>query len=272
MFATHLVLDQIPPPSALSHIHTAQSTNSGSNQQANHSVASDGTHYFVGAALPAIPTKIIEKIESGAFIELSDLLPEHLGHTEPDEDPKSKSKHRPVTSITQWLQCFAVYTAVISKKQPHRVMDLMGYQILIIEAYHEYRNDSWLNYDRRFRLRAASQPGRSWAAIDSTIWNLAFAGQAKATRCNHCFSFAHSTSNCHLSGYNTEKKLLTPPVHTFYPAKSFRGQPICYKWNNSRFPDCPHHNCRFAHICYICASNPQAADVNHKAVFCPAKQ
>ena len=35
MFATYLVLDQIPPPSALSHIHTAQFTNSGSNQQAN---------------------------------------------------------------------------------------------------------------------------------------------------------------------------------------------------------------------------------------------
>ena len=220
MFATHLVLDQIPPPSALSHIHTAQFTNSGSNQQANHSVASDGTHYFVGAALPAIPTKIIEKIESGAFTKLSDLLLEHLGHAEPDEDPKSKSKHRPVTSITQWLQCFAVYTAVISKKQPHRVMDLMGYQILIIEAYHEYRNDSWLNYDRRFRLRAASQPGRSWAAIDSTIWNLAFAGQAKATRCNHCFSFAHSTSNCHLSGYNTEKKLLTRQSVPFIQPKA----------------------------------------------------
>ena len=170
MFATHLVLDQIPPPSDLSHIHTAQFTNSGSNQQ-THPVASDGTptHYFVGTALSAIPTKLVEKIESGAFIELSDLLPEHLGHAEPDEDSKSKSKHRPVSSITQWLHCFAVSTAVISKKQPNQVMDLMGYQILTIEAYHEYRNNSWLNYDCHFRPRAASQPGRSWAAVDSTI-------------------------------------------------------------------------------------------------------
>ena len=106
MFATHLVLDQIPPPSGLSHIHIAQLTNNGSNQQPNHPVASDGTptHYFVGAALPAIPAKLVEKIESGAFIELCDLLPEHLGHAEPDEDPKSKSKHRPTSSITQWLQ------------------------------------------------------------------------------------------------------------------------------------------------------------------------
>ena len=165
----------------------------------------------------------------------------------------------------------ATYTAVISKKQPYRVMDLMGYQILIIEAYHEYRSNAWLNYDRRFHLRAASQPGRSWAAIDSTIWNLAFAGQAKATRCNHCFSFAHSTSNCNLSGNNSETKPLFPSGHTHYPAKSFRGQPICYKWNNSKLPGCPHRNCHFEHICYICASNPQAKDVDHKAVFCPAQ-
>ena len=253
MFATHLVLDQIPPLSGLSHIHTAQLTNNGSNQQPNHPVASDGipTHYFVGAALPAIPAKLVEKIESGAFIELSDLLPEHLGHAEPDEDSKSKSKHRPTSSITQWLQCFAAYTAVISKKQPYQVMDLMGYQILIIEAYHEYRSNAWLNYDRRFHLRAASQPGRSWAAIDSTIWNLAFAGQAKATRCNHCFSFAHSTSNCNLSGNNSEIKPLFPSGHTHYPAKSFRSQPICYKWNNSKLPGCSHRNCRFEHICML---------------------
>ena len=58
------VLDQIPPPSGLSHIHTAQLTNNGSNQQPNHPFASDGTptHYFVEAALPAIPAKLVEKL------------------------------------------------------------------------------------------------------------------------------------------------------------------------------------------------------------------
>ena len=64
----------------------------------------------------------------------------------------------------------------------------------------------WLNYDRRFHLRVAVQPRRSWAAIDSTIWNLAFAGQAKATQCSHCFSFAHCTSRCHLNEEQPVKK------------------------------------------------------------------
>ena len=91
----------------------------------------------------------------------------------------------PVFSITQWLQRFAVYTAVVTRKQPSRVVDLMGYQILLLEAYHNYRNDSWLHYDQRYHLQAASQPGRKWAYIDTTSWNLAFAGEAKVNRCHY---------------------------------------------------------------------------------------
>ena len=38
--------------------------------------------------------------------------------------------------------------------------------------------------------------GSAWARIDSTLWNLAFTGQAKAQRCKLCFSLAHSASDC----------------------------------------------------------------------------
>ena len=44
---------------------------------------------------------------------MSDLLSEHLGQAALEKDSKSKSSHHPVSTITQWLQCFAVYTAVI---------------------------------------------------------------------------------------------------------------------------------------------------------------
>ena len=72
---------------------------------------------------------------------MSDLSPEHLGQVALEDDPKSKSRYRPVSNITQWLQCFAVYTAVITRKHLSWVVDLMGYQILILEAYN-YKNDS----------------------------------------------------------------------------------------------------------------------------------
>ena len=267
-------MNQFPPPSALSHINTVPTAHEGRIQPLQDPTTPDNgsTHYFVGDVLPAVPPKLVERIESGAFIEMSDLLPEHLGQAPLEEDPKAKSKHRPVSSITQWLQCFAVYTAVIARKQPSRVVDLMGYQILILEAYHTYRNDSWLDYDRHFRLRVAAQPGWNWASINSTSWNLAFSSETKVDHCKHCFSFAHSTSSCQANGDTPEKKNTVSFNRPFYPSKFFRGCPIYYKWNESKLPNCPHHNCCFEHVCYICMSDPHAKSVEHKAVFCPSKQ
>ena len=36
------------------------------------------TTSFLGAALPPVPHKLVEKIESGAFVEMGELLPSHL--------------------------------------------------------------------------------------------------------------------------------------------------------------------------------------------------
>ena len=65
----------------------------------------------------------MEKIESGAFVEMGDLLPSRLGL---DDAAKSTQKHGRITNIMEWLQSFAVYVSVIARKQP-RVPDLMGY-------------------------------------------------------------------------------------------------------------------------------------------------
>ena len=62
----------------------------------------------------------------------------------------------------EWLQSFAVYVSVIARKQPQRVPDLMGYQVLILEASSEYKNDC------------------SWSNIDTTLWLLAFSGQSQS--------------------------------------------------------------------------------------------
>ena len=87
------------------------------------------------------PPSLVQKIESGAFIELGDLLSNHLGF---EETVGSKSKQHPITNISEWLQAFTVYVSVIARKQPQRVPDLMGYQILMLEASNEYQGNCWL--------------------------------------------------------------------------------------------------------------------------------
>ena len=185
------------------------------------------------------------------------LLPERLSTSSADEDTKGKRMKRSL-SILEWLQAYSIYVAVMSSKFPNRIPDLMGYQSLIIEAHLECKNDCWIGYDRRFRQQAASQPDRPWAAVEPTLWNLAFAGQAKSSRCKHCFSLSHQSAECELSPE------LLPKTY-----QNTQRRLICFRWNETTGPSCPYPNCKFLHICYICARNPAITNVSHKAIHCP---
>ena len=96
-----------------------------------------------GTMLPPVLTFLVTKIESGAFIEMGDLIPTRLRL---DDTVRSKLRCF-VTNISKWLQAFTVYVSVIAKKQPHHAADLMEHQILILEASNKYCNDCWLGYD-----------------------------------------------------------------------------------------------------------------------------
>ena len=129
----------------------------------------------IGEGLPPVPGKLITKLESGQFIESAELQPDRLGITAASDDDgskASKSKNNPITSITEWIQCFGIYTAVLLMFQLHRVADLLGYQRLILQSYMEFRGDHWLGYDCTFRLKAATQKDLKWATMDSTLWSL----------------------------------------------------------------------------------------------------
>ena len=218
-----------------------------------------------GMVLPPVPTSLVEKSESGAFIEIGDLIPTHLGL---DDTARSKLRHS-VTNISEWLQAFTVYVSVIAKKQPNHVPDLMGYQILILEASNESCNDCWLGYDRRFRQLAASRSNCKWSDMDSTLWNMAFTAQARTGQCVYCFSLFHASKHCELTsdgGVNTEPQYLrsrrtVPRSHRL----------ICCHWNEGHTPNCSFPNCRYEHICSLCTFNPEATDVHHRAVYCPCR-
>ena len=57
-----------------------------------------------GSSIPPVPPSLVQKIESGAFIELGDL---DLGF---EETVGSKCELHPITNISEWLQAFAVYS------------------------------------------------------------------------------------------------------------------------------------------------------------------
>jgi len=190
--------------------------------------------------LPPIPAKLVKRIQDGSFVEMSELLPDFLRRASlPDEISKSfKPRPQSVGNIVEWVRCFGSYIAVISRSQPHRVADLLGYQNLVITSHLDFPDFKWEEYDREFRLLASVSPISQWSVMDSTKWNMA-------------------------------KRSTIPDVIQQPPLLNAK---ICLAWNENPSPGCPHRSCKFEHICYRCVNAPGIANKRHKAIFCPNKE
>ena len=188
-------MGQLPPPNNLQHVAKIQK-DPLSNSQCH--TYKELTGVQIGAGLPPVPQKLVQKIQSGEYVNISELLPEQLGlsdiklSSEKQQGPKKKA----ISNILEWVQYFAIYVSVIAIKEPQRTPDLLCYMNFIIEAHREYSGDAWQGYNRRFRQRAAMTTKLEWDVIDTTLWNLAFTGHAYAGRCKHCFSLSHSHDSC----------------------------------------------------------------------------
>ena len=161
---------------------------------------------------------------------------------------------------------YNTYMAVISRKEPGRIPDLLAYETLIIEAHMEYSGDAWLGYDRRFRQCAATDATQNWVIIDPTLWNLAFSGKARAARCKFCFSLSRGSSDCAwATDQPTSQAARTPTSMGMSPCP----MRICYAWNSHPQPGCPYPSFTYEHICTFCCKDPAIVNKYHKAVLCP---
>ena len=103
------------------------------------------TRSSLGTGLPPVLEKITSQIEARVFIEMKELLPDYLGtagmRAGDDQTKSVKTRRRVITNIAEWVKCFVIYVAVLSKKQPQRVPEMLVYLIVILEAHTEYAGD-----------------------------------------------------------------------------------------------------------------------------------
>ena len=87
-------------------------------------------HYMVSCGFPPIPTKLVNRIQSGLFVKIPELLPDMLTladyNVSEDRSDNRKPKHSGELSIMKWVQSFAVYMAVLSHTAPQHIPDLLG--------------------------------------------------------------------------------------------------------------------------------------------------
>ena len=61
----------------------------------------------VGAGLPPVPSRLVKQIESGAFVEMTELLPERLGSVDDAKAEETSSFHTGMAPVLCSL-CFSV--------------------------------------------------------------------------------------------------------------------------------------------------------------------
>ena len=148
------------------------------------------------SATNRLPPKLVARIQSLEFIEMSEMLPETWlpDHQEAAPTPRRSSRSTPITDILVWTECFAVMAAVLAERFPDKAPQMLAYLRRIVRAARNFQGAAWVAYDRLYRRQALAQRSLDWAKEDSSLYNEAFVGQAKAiSRCRHCLSDFHPT-------------------------------------------------------------------------------
>lgn len=289
-------LGQLPNPSLLSQVPLMGNTPVVSSVttpilslgNTNEQVGSSGITapctgpIVVSSALPPIPGKLVQKILTGAFVEMRELLPDNLmlrRQLEIQDEFSAMSPHtakpplREVQSISSWVCCMASYYMVLASAGKLRPEHLSYLRIVVAEAA-KYKSDGWRSYDAIFRQNmAAGAHGIAWAQVDSGLHAVTF----QATRntlscCTICFEPDHSAQDCALQATINVKGRGQAVGKTAHRSAGGGGRStpytqLCYSWNNGA---CLKHPapCRFEHLCAKCIKSGHRRA--HRAVECRA--
>ena len=94
---------------------------------------------MIGEGTPPVPAKLVKQIQSGQFVDFTELLPDNLellrrlpasSVSGANEDGHCRLPQ--VSSLGTWVQCFAVYAAFVLRAAPDRALDLMAYLQLVV--------------------------------------------------------------------------------------------------------------------------------------------
>ena len=160
------------------------------------------------AAAP-IPANLVQRIQSGQFIEMRDLLADNIallnqlsslqGTVPLPLAIASRTCLREVPSLASWLYCFNTYIAVRTSDPVAR--DMLSYSRFLIREALRHGGSGWLEYDWVFRRQMAINPLLSWNTVEpglqaATIFSQ---GPSLGTFCSLCRECDHSSSQCALA-------------------------------------------------------------------------
>ena len=239
-----------------------------------------------GEGLPALPKKWVERIQAGDYIDFAELPPAKgkvkgtpsslEGQILVVQAADLMESRKMIPDLATWVQCFSVYMAVVTAKEPARIRNLLAYQAVIAKCSQKFRWPSWVVYDQNFRQEAAETGLKDWSKVEPSIYTQCFTGAAISPEswCRQCHSIDHSSEACPSKPSSASRKtrlaqqtLALPATHTSFPLSRKRPPPHsnpepCRKFN-MHLGDCKFgESCIYQHRCDICG------DYSHPSPKC----
>ena len=211
----------------------------------------------IGQSLPLLPRKLVQQIRAGEYVDFAELPPAKGRQLTPTSYTSQlvlvqlhevERQRKLIPDFLTWSQCFAIYTAVLGRDQPHQIPELMAYQLEIAKCAKKYKWPSWVIYNLNFRQEAASKPGLSWATIEPSIYTQCFNSMAKDPSdvwCRTCQSLDHATAFCPLM---PQQKVPRKEKRETASADS-RKDTTCRNYNTK---GCSYPHCARRHVCLKC--------------------
>ena len=250
----------------------------------------------------------MQKIVSRDYFDLDDLLPEQLlSTTSPNNNtvvilPESayatqRRKKRHIPDIATWVQVYSTYMLVLGSAFPDQLLELIAYQLLIVQHSKRFEYPSWLRYDVEFRQWAGLSHFHNWSQIHPQFYALAFTAQGKSTDwCPICYTdggnhaydcpkfsppsssntprFAHHQQSNFRPSFSVSPPAMYPPPwqpRPYIPADPRPPPPkrpnpeYCILYNKHD-GNCPYGaRCIKAHLCAYCRKK------GHPVSRCPSK-
>ena len=85
----------------------------------------------------------------------------------------ARAKRKAVEDVWTWTMCFTMCIAVVGKKHPDMMPEMMAYMLHILWAHREYEEPTWHGYNVPFRQQAAMSGNMAWAQLDPQLYNCA---------------------------------------------------------------------------------------------------
>lgn len=241
-------------------------------------IEASGEGLLLSPSAEVIPKKLLDKMRSGKFIEMKELLQDNMmlaAQVEELQGPLSmhvigaaRPRLREITSLPTWCYCFLGYAAAMTSDPVTR--DHLAYARLIIRQAQGQGGLAYLDYDRAFRQQVAADPSIRWNTLNPSLLASTVLGHRSTGAryfCTLCRAVDHTRTQCALAYMEPPAPSVAPPSYQRVPgpvlprrAANPPATLACFRWNRGLCSS--GDRCRFQHVCTSCFGA-------HRAPECP---